>query len=136
MGQKMNEFNYNERETKAVVPDAGIIKCEDGSFSIIKFVLEKNYLGEDSLSVYTSEISADELNDNDVIDTLDIYSILFIKISYEFQFDDESGVMEMQLSNLVQLSDYVTNVPVTTQEVIETSPEDLIPVYLDVLDSL
>jgi hypothetical protein len=132
----MNEFNDNEQETKTVIPDAGIIKCEDGSFSVIKFVLEQDDSGEDVLAAYTTEISADDLKGIDAVETLDIYSILFVKISYEFQFDEESGMMEMQLSNLVQLSDATTDIPVTAQEVIETAPEDLIPVYLDVLHSL
>ncbi len=126
------DFNeHNENEDEQVIPDAGIIKQSNGEFSLIRFMLEDN-----ELAAYTAEISQDELADFDDIQQIDEFSILFVKIHYEFHYDDDNGVMEMQLSRLITLSDSELEIPVTAQEVLENSPESLIPIYLDVVRSI
>jgi len=133
----MQDFNENLESEEIVMPDAGIVKFTDGTCWLIKFTLESNPdSGGDELVAYTSEISKDDLANIEAVGDLDEHSILFVKIRYEFQFDEDSGVMEMQLSRVVALTDAMTDEPVTSQAVIETSPSDLIPIYLDVLKSL
>lgn len=124
------DFENNDQFEEQVMPDAGIIKKSDDTFCVIKFVIEDN-----DLVVYSTELSKEDLSDIPAIDELDEYSILFVKIKYEFEFDEASGILEMQLSRLVTLSD-ANGELVTAEQVIENAPEDLIPVYLDVIKSL
>lgn len=126
------DFNdTDENDTQPVIPDAGIIRQSDGTFTVIKFGLEGN-----KLTAYTTEISQDELVQLDEVQQIDEYSILFVKINYEFHYDEDTGVMELELSRMVTLSDSNSNMPITAQELIDNSPEDLIPVYLDVIQSI
>lgn len=130
----MDENQYN---SDVVIPDAGIVKCIDGTFSVVKFVIETDMdTMTEELAIYTTQISTDELASIDAVNELDECSILFVKINYEFEFDEESGIMEMQLSRLVTLTDGENGDAVTAAEVIENQPEDLIPVYLDVIKSI
>lgn len=130
-------MDENQENNEKIIPDAGIVKCLDGKYCIVKFVIETNEdtMGEE-LVAYTTEISAEDLSNVEAVDELDEYSILFVKINYEFQFDEDSGVMEMNLSRIVTLTDAETNNLVIAQEVIEKAPEDLVPVYLNLIQSL
>jgi len=134
----MNEFEYESFiENKSVIPNAAIYKKSDDNYGLVKFKIEDDIInGNSSLVVYSTTISTDSFADVDAVDGLDLYSVLFTYISYELDLDEESGLMEMQLCSEVTLASTDNDELVLSEEIIDESPEDLIPIYLDVIKSM
>lgn len=137
----MNEFeeDFLKEDNKHVIPNAAIYKKEDGLYGVVRFSIEDDAItGDTNLTISSATIQSDTINDIDHVKHLDLDSVLFTYISYEFDLDEENGLMEMQLCSEVSLAyeDGEEKENVIAENIINENPEDLIPVYLNVIKSM
>lgn len=126
----IDDFSQDESEYVSVKPDAAIIKFRDGSYHCIRFEHK-----DEKVVGYETEIDANDAWDNEELNNLDFNQIAFVKISYEFEYDEEQGVLELQLGECVTLTD-IHDEYVYIEDIVKNNPEDIISIYISIIENM
>jgi hypothetical protein len=122
----INESNFEP----TVKPDATVIKFRDGSYHCIRFEIK-----DDNVVGYETEIDVDGVWENETLATLDYNQIAFVKINYEFEYDENQGVLEMQMGECVTLTD-LDDEFVYLEDIYNNDPKDIISIYIGIIDDM
>ena len=120
--------NYDN--SPSVIPDAAIIKFRDDTYHCFKFVHE-----DGKMIGFESEIDKNALMENDALAALDYNQLAFVKIAYEFEYDEEQGVMELELGECITLAG-LNDEFVYIEDLYREKPEDLISLYINLLNNI
>ena len=122
----IDESNFDP----SIKPDAAVIKFRDDSYHCIRFEMkDSNVVG------YETEIDADGVWENETLAALGYNQIAFVKINYEFEFDEDQGVLEMQMGECVTLTD-LNDEFVYLEDIYNNDPKDIISIYIGIIDDV
>ena len=124
-----NTFDDTSFDGNVVIPNAAIIKFRDGTYHCIKFSQE-----DTKMIGHETEITTDGVWDTSSLSDLNYDQIAFVKIMYEFDYDAEQGIMEMELCESLTLTD-INDEFVYIEDIYKNKPEDIIAIYIDLLDN-
>lgn len=111
------------------MPNVAIYVTADGRLMMLKF---EQFDG--NLDITICELS--EYTDTESLtDIPELHEdqICFARIAYEFSFDDEEGVMEMALHEIVDLHNH--GEPVCVENMVENNLEFMGEVYIEHIDN-
>lgn len=124
----MEDFEEPDVYLRDDIPTVAIVKYRDGQFRAVKF--EYN---DGNLSVLSVELNANDHSGELAFPDLREDQICFARITFEFEFDDDEGLMEIALYETVDIN--MDGTALNVEDIIKSNIQEMIAIYIEHIDT-
>jgi hypothetical protein len=124
----MEYFEESSVYQRDDIPNVAIVKYNNGEFRAVKFEYSNG-----NLTVLSADINANTHSGESAFPDLREDQICFARIAFEFELDDDEGLMEISLYETVDVN--INGTALNVEEIIKNDIQEMVEIYIEHIDT-